>query len=182
MIDLKNEILKNGGFTIDYQLKKAEEKKGYYVSEYGTEKTIKKSDIKQLDAIIEKYQEMIKNKKNVYIGAWISNDIIYIDISKHYKDKKQAIKQGIYNKQLAIYDIANNCSIDLLKNVYIVYKLNKINNDLQYIKEYNNIKDIEKDYIVKNAFQYICKNIDNIKTLLNDKFIIVNDKISYNEI
>lgn len=180
--NIKNEIIKNNGLTIDKDFKKLDKKTGFMVSILGLEKTIKKSDINTLDNIIMEYKKIIENKKNMYIGFWIDNDLIYIDISKHVEKKQNAINLGIKNKQLAIYDIKNNTCIDLLKNVYIVYAYNKINNDIQYIKEFATLKDIEKTFNIKNACQYICKNIDNITTLLKDRYIIVNDKISYNEI
>ena len=180
--NIKNEIIKNNGLTIDKDFKKLDKKSGFMVSILGLEKTIQKKDINTLDNIIMEYKKIIENKKNMYIGFWIDNDLIYIDISKHVEKKQNAVNFGIKNKQLAIYDIKNNTCIDLLKNVYIVYQYNKVNNDIIYYKEFNSLKDIEKTFSIKNACQYICKNIDNITTLLKDRYIIVNDKISYNYI
>ena len=182
MENLKNDILKNGGFTIDSEYQKINKKDGYMVSLLGYETQLSIKNIDKIDGIIEKYKKIIGNKKNMYIGAWLDNDIIYIDISKHIEKKYNAIQYGIKNRQLAIYDIKNDTCIDLLKNVYIVYKYNKINNDIIYYKEFNSLKDIEKSFNIKNACQYIIKDIDNINILLKDNFIIVNDKISYNEI
>lgn len=178
---LKNEIIKNGGFTIDSEYKKINKKNGFMVSILGMEKTFSINNINEIEKTIKEYQNYIKNKKNMYIGAWLDNDIIYIDISKHVEKKQNAINLGIKNKQLAIYDIKNNKSIELLKNVYIVYAYNKVNNDIQYIKEFTSLKEIEKTFSIKNACQYIVKSIDCIESLLKDRYIIVNDKISYNE-
>ena len=36
--------------------------------------------------------------KNEYIGLWIDKGKLYIDITKHYKNKKESIKQGKKNK------------------------------------------------------------------------------------
>lgn len=180
--NIKNEIIKNNGLTIDKDFKKLDKKSGFMVSILGLKKTIQKKDINTLDNIIMEYKKIIENKKNMYIGFWIDNDLIYIDVSKHIEKKQNAVQFGIKNKQLAIYDIKNNTCIDLLKNVYIVYAYNKANNDIQYIKEFATLKDIEKTFNIKNACQYIIKDIDNITTLLKDRYIIVNDKISYNEI
>lgn len=177
-----SEIIKNGGATLTKDLKNATLKNGYMVSIMGMERTYKKENIKELKESIQEYQKILKN--NEYIGLWLDNDIIYLDISKHFKDLKQAKKVGIKNKQLAIYDLKNNKSIYLTKNIYIIYKLDKINNDLQYIKEYEDIKEIQKEYNIKNAYQYQANDIDKIEDnkLLNDRYIIFKENILINEI
>ena len=175
---IKNELLKNGGLTLTKELEKATEKKGYYVSKIGYEKIIQ---VEELENYILQYKELLA--KNEYIGLWIDNNKIYIDISKHYKDKKQALKIGIKNKQLAIYDIKNDKSIYLLKDTYILYKYNNIKNDIQYIKEYYNIKDLIKDFNIKNIYQYIYNNINNLESIkkINDRYIIIKDKMLYKD-
>lgn len=177
-----NEIIKNGGATLDKNYQNIKEKNGYMVSIMGMEKTFPLNQLEELKDNIEEYQKILKN--NEYIGLWVENELIYLDISKHYKDLKQAKKMGIYNKQLAIYDIANNKNIYLTKNLYIIYKLDKINNDLQYIKEYEDIKEIQKDYNIKNGYQYIIEDIEKIQDskILNDRYIIFKDSILINEI
>lgn len=184
MIDKINidEIIKNGGATLDKNFNSIKEKKGFMVSIIGMERTYKKENIKELKEHIKEYQKILK--VNEYIGLWIENDLIYLDISKHYKDKKQAQKVGIKNKQLAIFDLKNNENIYLTKNVYIIYKIDKIKNDLQYIKEYEDIKEIQKEYNIKNGYQYFINDIDKIEEskILNDRFIIFKENILINEI
>ena len=50
------------------------------------------------------------------------------------------------------------------KKSLILYQYNKFNNDLTYIKEYYNKKDIEKDFNIKSKsiYQYIVKDIEKI--------------------
>ena len=50
------------------------------------------------------------------------------------------------------------------KKTLILYQYNKFNNDLQYIKEYYNKKDIEDDFNIKkdSIYQYIVKDIEKI--------------------
>lgn len=50
------------------------------------------------------------------------------------------------------------------KKTLILYQYNKFNNDLQYIKEYYNKKDIENDFNIKkdSIYQYIVKDIEKI--------------------
>lgn len=185
MENIKNIItkgLKNGGFTIDKELKDIKEDNGFMVSIIGFEKTYTINELKKLEEDIKKYQNIIATKKNYYIGLWIDQDIIYLDISRHYKDRQNAIEAGIENNQLAIWDIKKGESIDLRVNTYILYKVNKINGDLTYIAEYLNIKDIAKKFKVKNIYNYITKDIEDIKNVLNGEYIIFNDKVARNEL
>ena len=69
------------------------------------------------------------------------------------------------------------------KKVYIIYKYNNELNDLKYIKEYNKIEEIKKDYNLQNkksVYNYIVKDIDNINSyynLLNNKYIIIKEEL-----
>lgn len=64
------------------------------------------------------------------------------------------------------------------KKTLILYQYNKFNNDLQYIKEYYNKNEIEKDFNIKvqSIRQYIVKDIDKItsdtKMLDNSYFLM----------
>ena len=65
------------------------------------------------------------------------------------------------------------------QKTYILYRYNKNNNDIQYIKEYNNYMEILKEYNIKNyntLRQYITDSIDKeLKNILNDKYIIIKE-------
>lgn len=176
-----NEAIKNGGASLDKELKKAELKNGFMVSLMGYEKTY---NIKQLESLkndIIKYQKTIK--KNEFIGLWFDRGLIYLDISKHYTKKDKAIKTGIKNKQKAIFDIENNNNIYLTKKTYILYKYIKNINDIIYQKEYNNIQEIKTEFNMKKINKFIYNSIDNIKNLhlLKNKYIIIKDTILINE-
>lgn len=175
--------INNGGFTIDGNFKPIQEKKGYMVSLYGYEKTYSlNGDYKDLKADLMKYQAMVKQYKNIYIGLWIDNDLIYLDISKHYTSKKRAIQAGIQNDQLAVYDIAKNESVYLTIDTYILYKFNAITNDIQYIKEFTNINDLKKAVKVSNIYNYINESVDEVKHVLKDEFIIIKDRMLLSEL
>ena len=47
--------------------------------------------------------ELLSNKDN-FLGTWIANDYVYLDVSKCYKDIDTAIRIGMLSDQLAIYD------------------------------------------------------------------------------
>lgn len=177
-----NEGLKSGGFTIDRNYQSIKTKKGYMVSLANSEQTYNiNTDLNILENAITEYQKKIATKRNYYIGLWVDNDIIYLDISKHYTSKNQAIKVGIDNEQLAIYDIKNQSSIYLTKNVYIIYAYNKRNNDIKYVQEFDTLSDVNKAFNIKNASMYTTNNIDNINHLINDKYFIFKDNVLINE-
>ena len=77
--DIKR-IIKNGGETLTKELKKAELKRGYIVSLEGTETQTRGNDYQAIIKAIEEKQEIIKDSKNMYIGLWFDNNIMYIDI------------------------------------------------------------------------------------------------------
>ncbi|MBO7614805.1 MAG: hypothetical protein J6T15_03820 [Bacilli bacterium] len=192
--DLKELIYK--GASLDKQLNNIAINSGYMVSLIGYERTFTPTQIDAIyDAIIE-YQKRISN--NEYIGLWYNDGLVYVDISKRYTSKQKAVITGVKNRQYTIYDLKNKKDIDLMKTTYIVYRFNKVNKDIQYIKEYYNIKDIVKDYGLKNdrsVQHYIYKSIEDIEantiefiddldntedvdiTLLNDKYLIIKDAI-----
>jgi len=70
------------------------------------------------------------------------------------------------------------------QKVYTIYLINKINNDLQYIAEYIDIKQLKKDYNIKNYNynDYIAKydeknDLYTSRRILKDKFIILKEEI-----
>lgn len=175
-----SEGIKKGGFTIDSKGNTPKTKKGFIVSDYGKEKTYfidDKIDMLQLEKDFTNYIKYVEKEKDAFIGGWIENNIFFLDISRIYTNKKEAIKIGKKNKQLAIYDIEKDVTIQLEKEYFTIHD---IKNDFYNVKEFNSIKDIEKYYNIKNAYQYIVKDIDNIKEsqkLLKDKYIICKNEI-----
>lgn len=70
------------------------------------------------------------------------------------------------------------------KNVFILYQYNEFTNDYNNIMEYYTLKELKEKNIdiiqLKNdrsIYQYITNSIDNIKKLLNDKYIIIKEEL-----
>lgn len=114
MKQLINQIFKstmqNGGAS--YNLNGHSPSKGFMVATLGNEKKISLKDFnkKILKSYIKAHK---KDLKDAFIGTWIDNDIVYLDISKKEKSKNKALEIAKQNKQLAIFNLSNFESIYL---------------------------------------------------------------------
>lgn len=73
------------------------------------------------------------------------------------------------------------------KKAFILYQYNDFLKDYNYINEYYDIKDlIKKEKIqLKNKnsiYHFIHNNINDIKHLLNDKYIIIKEEVLKDEL
>lgn len=74
--------------------------------------------------------------------------------------------------------------------IYSVYYVDTKKNDINYIREYNNIQEIAQDYKLtnkKSVYHFIINSLDNINLLelkhkLKDKYIIFKDEIIESEL
>lgn len=103
------DTLKNAGGS--FSINKQVASKGYMVAFKNLiEIPIKDFSIELIEKlIIKNYKTLSKN--NVYFGTWISNDIVYIDLSKNYKYKNSCVKFAKQLKELAIFDLNTFTSI-----------------------------------------------------------------------
>lgn len=184
--DIKK-IIENKGETLTKELKKADLKKGFMVSLEGAEVQKNVNDINGIKKAIEEKQEIIKDKDNMFVGLWLDNDIMFIDISININDKVKALEFAKYNKQLAIYDLNNNNSIYLKDynfiKYYTLYEVirNSKNNIIDYkIKEQKENINLFKSITAsaKTLLNATYNNIDNIKEgcrMIENKYIIIKD-------
>ncbi len=108
----KQELVKaindNGGATLTSNFKSAAFNSGYMVSLQDYEF---KTSIELLSSeLLEEYR-MIANENNAYIGFWLDNNDLYVDLSINIDDINEAIKIAQENKQLAIYNCMKGESI-----------------------------------------------------------------------
>lgn len=68
------------------------------------------------------------------------------------------------------------------KKAYIVYEYNEFDNDFKYLKEYNTLdellEDNKKEIQLTNKlslYNYMTSNIENIKEMLHNKYIIIKE-------
>lgn len=180
------EILENKGATLDKDLKDFKKNKGYMISLEGQEKKIFKGNIEEIKKEIEEKRKFIENKEGLYIGLWLEDNYMYIDISIHIEDKTEALETAKKNKQLAIYDLKNNDSLYLkdynFSKYYTIYevikdkedkitdyKIDTQKNDINELVDYFNL-NIKT---IKNSIYNELKN--SYSQLINSKYIIIKD-------
>lgn len=104
-------IRSSGGGTFDYNLDPVLRDNGYFVSVKGHEQVI---PIDQLSEVLESYIGKVgefMEEDELFLGAWVENDQVYLDISRWFENKEEAIDFGRANDQRAIWDIKNNDSL-----------------------------------------------------------------------
>lgn len=184
--DIKK-IIENKGETLNKELKKADIKNGFMVSLEGAEVQKNVNDIEGIKKAIEEKKEIIKDKSNLYIGLWLDNNTMYIDVSINIVDKVEALEFAKYNKQLAIYDLINNDSIYLKDynfiKYYTLYEIirNKDNNIIDYkireqkenINLFKSVKASAKTLL--NSTYNSINNIQYDSRLIENKYVIIRD-------
>lgn len=185
------EIIENKGATLDKNLNNFNSDNGFMVSIKGQEVKVNKNDIKEIKKEIEKKREFIGNKKGLYIGLWLDNEILYIDISIHIIDYLEALEVARNNDQLAIFDLKKKDSIYL--NYIKYYSLYRVIKDKDNkIIDYKLIKQYDKKEEIKKELKASKKTVDNIiyksfkqyekrKKDFQD-LILISDKITMEEL
>lgn len=180
-------IIENKGETLTKDLKKADLKKGFMVSLEGTESQVAGNDYNEIMKAIESKKEIIQDRDNLYIGLWLDNNIMYIDISINIQDKTEALEFAKYNRQLAIYDLMNNDSIYLKDynfiKYYTLYEVVKDSNNhvIDYrLKEQRENLQLFKTIkaSTKTLLNATYKSIEDIKDdsrLIDSKYLVIRD-------
>ena len=128
---LINEAIERGGLTVglgknDY-LKVKEFKSGYMVGGYSEEYRAAIDDIHSMNIaglyliLLDLHKQaaqaagfsQYEYTSGLYLGFWVDNGYLYIEISKKFRSKEAALIEASERKQLAIYDCKNNKSIYL---------------------------------------------------------------------
>lgn len=185
------EIIKNEGATLDKDYNNFMSDRGFIVSIKGQEVKVDKNDIEEIKKEIEKKREFIKNKEGLYIGLWLEDDTIYIDVSIHIINYLKALEVARKNEQKAIFDLKNKDSIYLTYlKYYSLYRVIKDSNnniiDYKLIKQYDKKEDIRKelDASIKTIDNIIYKSFNQYEKRLKDfqDKILISDKITLEEI
>ena len=185
------EILENKGATLDKDYNNFMSDNGYMVSIKGQEIKVNKNDIEGIKKEIEKKREFIQDKKGLYIGLWLDNDIMYVDVSIHIIDYLEALEVARDNDQLAIFNLQKKDSIYLnYLKYYTLYKVIKDSNnkiiDYKLIKQYDKKEDIKEEIkaSIKTIDNIIYKSFNHYEKRKKDfqDLILISDKITLEEL
>lgn len=185
-IDIKKIILE-GGATLNKYGEDFISNNGFMVSVFGAE--FKTTDEEIAKSKIEEYIEKIQTEKGLFVGVWVDEGEVYIDLSIHILDYNEALEVARNNKQKAIFNLKDKTSIYLnYSKYYTLYNVIKDDEgnitDYKIIRQYNNIEEIMKDLNIKKQTLYNCisKSLDEVGQLIFNKWALVVDKISEEEI
>lgn len=105
-----SKIIDEGGATLSASGKAVEYSRGYQVSV---------CDLAIIDTNREAEAVAFINSqklaKGEYLGLWVDGDKLYIDKSRHFNSKAEAIKQGLSLNQISIFNWSNKTCIYLKK-------------------------------------------------------------------
>lgn len=134
-INVFNAIQKNGGATYNINTSELNPTDGFIVSLVGFEKITKVPvDFKEFQEILLSYLtktvlDQIGGRDDIYLGFWVEDNKLYIDLSEKIEDRDEAILQGYKRGQLAIYN-AN------IKQVLTLQKLVSNDPDIETDKKH----------------------------------------------
>lgn len=177
-------INNNGGITLNKESKKAELKRGFMVSLYGSE--YKTNDKKEVLKKINEYINNIQDKKGLFVGVWLDGGFYYVDYSINIIDEVEALEFGKKNKQISIYNIKDNSYLYLkdynFSKYYTIYEVVKDKNeniiDYKIDTQKNNINELVNYFNlnIKTIKNSIYNNLQGIYSqLINSKYIIIKD-------
>jgi hypothetical protein len=117
LINFKNSIINNGGATYNLMTGEFNPDHGYIVSIKGYEDRSKFNEVSLQHKIVEyvkKNADVFIDAKNheLFLGGWIDNGELFLDVSVLIEDKDKAIRVAILNSQLAYYDCKLGKSIN----------------------------------------------------------------------
>lgn len=104
------QILNNGGATLNKHQKQVNYKKGYQVSK----KDCYILSIDNTNEILQAVNNLQKTiAKNEFVGLWVDQWLVYIDISIKFYDLQNAVDYGNALKQKSIFNWATKTCIKL---------------------------------------------------------------------
>lgn len=104
------QILNNGGATLNKQQKQVNYKRGYQVSK----KDCYILNIANTNEILQAVNNLQKTiAKNEFVGLWVDNGSVYIDISIKFYILKNALEYGKALNQISIFNWSTKTCIYL---------------------------------------------------------------------
>ena len=104
----------NSGVSYNMLTKEYNPNKGFFVSlpNLETKVSLQSLSVDDIATFINKHRTHLQTKTK-FIGGWIDNEVVYLDISEQIFDKREALERGYKHSQLAIYNANEGKVIDL---------------------------------------------------------------------
>lgn len=171
-------IIKNGGATLTRELEEAQDTRRYVVSVYGQEQVFELNQLEELKKAVLSYAKDLK--KGYYIGLWVNDNKVYLDVSTSFNRKNQAMKFGKNNKQIAIFDTKDNKSINVIYDKFytIIDTKNSYIPDMN-IASFDNLEEVASFF--DKSVNYINRCI-NGQVLINDRFQVFKDCLLFEDV
>ena len=121
LIHVFNEVIEKGGATYDLMSGKLNTDSGYMVALPGYETIIQLGSTLTLDKfrnyvifyLGDKELCVLLGEEETYLGFWLHDGKLYIDIAKRLLDRNEAILLGRANGQHSIYDLNEKKDIEV---------------------------------------------------------------------
>ena len=111
---IADRVRETGGFTVNTQAEFYDigKTKGYSVGGQGTERSLSLNDWNDYKKRNKAIEDFLKENVNVFyadpdhacLGGWVDNGKVYLDVSRVYKNKRQATRAAMKTDQDAIFD------------------------------------------------------------------------------
>ena len=107
-------LKENSGASYNMITKEYNPNKGYFVSlpNLETKVSLQSLSVDDIATFINKHRTLLQDKTK-FVGGWIDNNTVYLDISEQIENKREALELGYKHNQLAIYDANKGEVIDL---------------------------------------------------------------------
>lgn len=107
-------LKENKGVSYNMITKEYSPNKGFFVSlpNLETKVSLNSLSVDDIATFINKHRTLLQDKTK-FVGGWIDNNIVYLDISEQIENKREALERGYKHNQLAIYDANKGEVIDI---------------------------------------------------------------------
>lgn len=111
--DIVSKTLENGGTTTSILTGEMNPETGFMCSlKDCTIINIAQFNTSSIEEIIRNNKELL-SQENIYLGTWVNEGMVYIDISENINNIEEARAVGITRKQLTIFDCSRKEVIGL---------------------------------------------------------------------
>lgn len=121
-ISVFDSIKANNGASYNLHTRTLNPDSGYMVAIPGFEQIVDiPEDLNKFQDVVTSYcinrdmwDKIVSNPDNIFIGFWINDGKLYIDLTENIANEKEAVLTGYARNQIAIYDCANKQDIKMV--------------------------------------------------------------------